>query len=196
MVIVLSYSRISLSLSSCLHKSAECSVPVYKAGVQKHWWTPELDGLKQLCTDATAMWKAARKPRSREVNANRVRMPSYFKPWACESFVIVSWETHTLQQDVVSAICQHKALCSCSGRGDWKVNFFGQRRVERRNLLLGAEFSAAGAWLELVGHGASDFRQHLSQVDRTRLDQRLGKLVTESLDEPGTLAGAAPREVT
>jgi len=38
------------SLSSCLHKSAECSVPVYKPGVQKHWWTPELDELKHCAS--------------------------------------------------------------------------------------------------------------------------------------------------
>jgi len=69
------------SLSSCLHKAAECSVPVYKVGIQKHWWTPELDELKQLCIDATAMWKAAGagKPRSAEVNANRVRIKLKYK---------------------------------------------------------------------------------------------------------------------
>jgi len=67
------------SLSSCLHKSVECSVPVYKVGVQKHWWTPELDELKQLCIDATAVWKTAGKPRSGEVNVNRVRIKLKYK---------------------------------------------------------------------------------------------------------------------
>ena len=63
------------SLSACHASlsSAECSVPVYKPGVQKHWWTPELDELKQLCIDATDVWKVAGKPRSGEVNANRTR---------------------------------------------------------------------------------------------------------------------------
>jgi len=68
-----------MSLSSCLHKSAECSVPVYKVGVQKHWWIPELDELKQLSIDATAVWKAAGKPRSGEVNVNRVRIKLKYK---------------------------------------------------------------------------------------------------------------------
>jgi len=55
-------------------QSAKCSVPVYKPGVQKHWWTPELDELKQLRIDATAVWKVAENPRSVEMNANRVRI--------------------------------------------------------------------------------------------------------------------------
>ena len=41
--------------------------------------TPELDELKQLCIDATAVWKAAGKPRSGEVNANRVRIKLKYK---------------------------------------------------------------------------------------------------------------------
>jgi len=35
----------------CLLSASRQSVPVVKTGVQKHWWTPELDSLKQECID-------------------------------------------------------------------------------------------------------------------------------------------------
>jgi len=34
-------------------------VPTSKSGLHKHWWTPELEDLKQKCIDVTGMWKSA-----------------------------------------------------------------------------------------------------------------------------------------
>jgi len=36
----------------------------YRCGIQKHWWTPELESLKQECIGVTDMWSAAAHPRS------------------------------------------------------------------------------------------------------------------------------------
>ena len=68
-----------MSLCSCMHLAAKATVPKVKVGFQKHWWTPELDELKQQCIDATDLWKAAGRPRSGDVNVIRVRTKLKYK---------------------------------------------------------------------------------------------------------------------
>ena len=55
-------------LVHCMNEAASYSIPVYKPGVQKHWWSPELDELKQQCIQATDTWKQLGRPRSGDVN--------------------------------------------------------------------------------------------------------------------------------
>ena len=64
---------------SCMRRAGKSCVPHIKAGVQKHWWSPELDDLKQQCMDATDMWKSAGRPRSGDINSNRVRCKMRYK---------------------------------------------------------------------------------------------------------------------
>jgi len=63
----------------CLHTAASRSVPSIKMGVQKHWWSPQLNELKQQCIDATDLWKSVGRPRSGEVNSNRIRCKLKYK---------------------------------------------------------------------------------------------------------------------
>ncbi len=63
----------------CMRRAGKSCVPRIKVGVQKHWWSPELDDLKQQCIDATDMWKSAGKPRSGDINSNRVRCKMRYK---------------------------------------------------------------------------------------------------------------------
>ena len=42
--------------------------------IQKHWWTPELDELKQKCIEATDLWKS-----SGDINNNRIRCKLQYK---------------------------------------------------------------------------------------------------------------------
>ena len=67
-------------LIHCMNEEAagHC-IPVYKPGVQKHWWTPDLDKLKQQCIQATDMWKQLFRPRSGDINNNRVRCKLRYK---------------------------------------------------------------------------------------------------------------------
>jgi len=58
----------------CLHTAASSCVPSTKMGVQKHWWTPELNELKQQCIDTTDLWKSVGRPRS-----NRIRCKLKYK---------------------------------------------------------------------------------------------------------------------
>ena len=66
-------------LTHCMHEAAVYCIPVFKPGVQKHWWTPELDELKQQCIQATDIWKQLGRPRSGDVNTNRVRCKLRYK---------------------------------------------------------------------------------------------------------------------
>ena len=66
-------------IKMCLHMAATCCVPSVKMGIQKHWWTPELDELKQQCIDATNLWKSVGRPRSGDINNNRVRCKLKYK---------------------------------------------------------------------------------------------------------------------
>jgi len=54
-------------------------VPVKKLGVQKHWWSEELDELKQEAIDATSLWRSVGCPRSGMVNNNRLQCKYKYK---------------------------------------------------------------------------------------------------------------------
>ena len=49
------------SLISCLRATATNNVPTSKFGLHKHWWTPELEDLKQKCIDVTDVRKSSGK---------------------------------------------------------------------------------------------------------------------------------------
>ena len=66
-------------IQQCLHTAASRCVPVVKTSIQKHWWTPELDDLKQQCISATDLWKSVGRPRSGDVNNNRIRCKLKYK---------------------------------------------------------------------------------------------------------------------
>ena len=53
-----------LDLISCLHDAANMTVPKVKVNFHKHWWTDELDRLKQECIEATNLWRQFGCPRA------------------------------------------------------------------------------------------------------------------------------------
>ena len=50
-----------------------------KFGFHKHWWSPELEDLKQKCVDVTDIWKSAGKPSSGDINAARLKCKYLYK---------------------------------------------------------------------------------------------------------------------
>jgi len=48
-------------------------------GLEKHWWTPDLEDLKKQCVDVTDLWQIAGCRRSGELNFNRVRSKLKYK---------------------------------------------------------------------------------------------------------------------
>lgn len=66
-------------LVNTLYDSSQETVPCIKVGLQKSWWSPELDDLKQQCIEITDFWKSNGKPRSGEVNEARLRCKYRYK---------------------------------------------------------------------------------------------------------------------
>jgi len=99
------------SLVSCMHLAAKSSIPTVKLGFQKHWWTPELDELKHQCIAATDLWKAAGRPRSGDVNSNRVRIKLRYKNAIKDA---------ALNADTVFNDALYDKLCKKDTVGFWK----------------------------------------------------------------------------
>lgn len=58
----------------CLSLSSKLCIPEVKVGIEKHWWSPDLDDLKQQCTEATTLWRMTGCPRTVNINANRFKL--------------------------------------------------------------------------------------------------------------------------
>ena len=67
------------SIVSCLRTASSNSIPAVKVGLQKPWWTPDLDVLKQQCIDITNTWNSIGRPRSGSINAERLRCKYRYK---------------------------------------------------------------------------------------------------------------------
>ena len=68
-----------LELIGCLHDAAYKVVPTIKANFHKHWWTEELDRLKQECIEATNLWRQFGCPRAGDINSLRTRAKLKYK---------------------------------------------------------------------------------------------------------------------
>jgi len=91
------------SLISCLRSAASDSVPPSKFSFHKHWWTPELEDLKQKCIDVTDIWKSAGKPCSGDINAARLRCKYLYKHAIKEAAELASTEINN--DDLYNHLC-------------------------------------------------------------------------------------------
>ena len=63
-----------------LESAASHCVPKVKVGIEKYWWTCELEDLiKQECIDITNIWRQYGCPRSGEINEKRVKIKLKYK---------------------------------------------------------------------------------------------------------------------
>jgi len=60
-------------LIGCLLSSGQQCVPSIRVGLQKPWWSPDLDALKQQCINITDARKNIGKPRSDDINSERLK---------------------------------------------------------------------------------------------------------------------------
>ena len=58
--------------------ASQC-VPCIRIKVAKHWWTANLDDLKQQCTDICNLWKLVGCPRNGTINSERLRVKYRYK---------------------------------------------------------------------------------------------------------------------
>jgi len=54
-------------------------IPSVKVGVPKHWWSPDLDELKQQCIDICNLWKDIGCPRNGLINSERLKCKYKYK---------------------------------------------------------------------------------------------------------------------
>jgi len=64
---------------NCLGTAGHLCVPQTKCGIQKHWWSSELESLKQECIDITNLWSAAGRSRSGDINSKRLKCKYRYK---------------------------------------------------------------------------------------------------------------------
>jgi len=68
-----------LVLISCLHDAANMIISKVKVNFHKHWWTEELDRLKQECIEATNLWRQFGCLRADGINCCRTRAKLKYK---------------------------------------------------------------------------------------------------------------------
>ena len=60
-------------------KDADANLPRFKAGIEKSWWTSELQELKQKSIDITEIWKNEGRPRNGPTNQERLNVRAVYK---------------------------------------------------------------------------------------------------------------------
>jgi len=71
--------RYYTDIVGCLNTAAKQCVPSSKPGLQKFWWTPELDELKQQSINVCVLWTSIGRPRSGSINAERLKCKYRYK---------------------------------------------------------------------------------------------------------------------
>ena len=96
----------------CMLAASSRSVPSVKIGVQKYWWTPDLEQLKQECIDICHLWNSIGRPRNGSINAERLRRKYRYKIAIKEA----AMEADTLFNDQLFT-----ELCSKNHLEFWKT---------------------------------------------------------------------------
>jgi len=97
---------------SCLQYATKVCIPQVKVGLEKHWWTPDLEDLKKQCIDATDLWRIAGCPRSGDLNSNRVRIKLKYKNAIKEA-------AKAADEELNDKLVDH--LCSKDNSSFWKA---------------------------------------------------------------------------
>jgi len=67
------------NIVDCLQSAASHCVPKVKVGIEKYWWSYELEESKQECVDKTSIWRQKRCRRSGETNDNIIEIKLRYK---------------------------------------------------------------------------------------------------------------------
>ena len=105
-------------------------VPCTKIGFQKHWWSPELDVLKQQCIDIVDLWKSVGKPRCGTINAERLRCKYRYK----QAVKDAAYESdRNMNDDLFNHLCNKDQVSFWKA---WRKRFCS-RNVQPTNVLNG-----------------------------------------------------------
>jgi len=92
----------------CLYVSAQSCIPQVKGGIEKHWWSSDLEDLKQQSIEITNVWHQHGCPRSGAINNNRIKIKMRYKCAIKEAIVAADEEfndslaKHFCKKDVKS----------------------------------------------------------------------------------------------
>ena len=92
-------------------------------GIEKDWWSPELDDLKQQCIEITNVWRYHGCPRTGEINNKRIRIKLKYKCAIKEAIMSVDKEFNVNLTD---------HLCKKEFHGFWKSR---RKRFCSKNLI-------------------------------------------------------------
>ena len=153
---------------NCLRYAATVTVPLVKTGVEKHWWTPDLDDLKAQCIDATDLWRLAGSPRSGELNSNRIRIKLKYKNAIKEA-------VKAAEADLNEELVNH--LCSKNNTSFWKA---WRKRFCMNNVKTTSVLNGVSGDVNILKEFSDHFRR-IGQPNTIDADEKYGHLVNDYL---------------
>ena len=147
------------ALVYCLNVSGQQCVPSVKVGLQKHWWSPDLDQLKQKCIDMCTLWESVGRPRSGNINAERLRCKYRYK----QAIKVAMQESDRQFNDEL-----YDHLCKKDETSFWKAwrKRFCSNSVKPTNVLNG-KVGVKNVLSEFTAHFASIVQPHTTRLDDT-----------------------------
>ena len=153
----------------CLLTSGQQCVPSIRVGIQKPWWSPDLDTLKQQCIDITDVWKNIGKPRSGEINSERLKCKYRYKQAIKEA---IQEEHRSFNEGLLDSL--HNADSSSFWRM-WRKRYCS-KNVTATSVLNG-KYGDSNILSEFT-----DFYKNVAQPNSPCVDSKLSQDVKALLD--------------
>jgi len=62
-----------------MRTAGDACLPQIRVGIEKHWWSPELEELKQQCISVVQIWRNSGCPRSGSIYEERIKAKLRYK---------------------------------------------------------------------------------------------------------------------
>jgi len=159
-------------LVDCLRGAGDICVPQVRAGTEKHWWSPELEDLKQQCIQIVHIWRNCGCPRSGSINEERIRTKLRYKCAIKESILAAEYE---FNEGLMSDLCRKDF------NGFWKS---WRKRFCSRNLrptdCLNSKIGPENVLDEFTSHFKNVSKPNTVGADETYKSKVLDHLSTAS----------------
>jgi len=140
----------------CLKLAERTCVPTFRVGFHKHWWSPQLDELKQQCIDITDLWTSIGRPRCGVINAERLRCKFRYKQAIKEA---ANEADQYMNDDLFNHMCSKDTV---SFWKSWRKRFCS-RSIRPTNVLNGK--SGENILPEFTNFYKDVFKPHTADAD-------------------------------
>ena len=172
--------RYYTDIVNCLVACGEQYIPHVKVGLHKYWWSPELDDLKRQCIDMTALWSSLGRPRSGNINAERLRCKYRYK----QAIKVAMQENdRAFNDELYDYLCQKDETSFWKA---WRKRFCGNS-LKTTNVLNG-KVGTDNVLTEFTTHFASIAQPHTAGANNA-----LASDVQKLLCEKDKLNNVAPQ---